>query len=75
MILGIGGVRALRMLGLQPAVWHLNEGHAAFLILELVREHLAPGCPSARRSKRLPRNACSRPTRRSPPGTTPSDTA
>ncbi len=43
MILGIGGVRALRALGLQPAVWHLNEGHAAFLILELLREHLGAG--------------------------------
>ena len=43
MILGIGGVRALRALGVQPAVWHLNEGHAAFLILELLREHLAQG--------------------------------
>lgn len=45
MILGIGGTRALRALGLQPAVWHLNEGHAAFLILELLREHLARGLP------------------------------
>jgi starch phosphorylase len=45
MILGIGGVRALRALGLTPAVWHLNEGHAAFLILELLREHLAAGLP------------------------------
>jgi starch phosphorylase len=43
MILGIGGVRALRTLGVQPAVWHLNEGHAAFLILELLREHLSQG--------------------------------
>jgi starch phosphorylase len=43
MVLGIGGVRALRALGLKPAVWHLNEGHAAFLILELLREHLALG--------------------------------
>jgi len=43
MILGIGGVRALRALGVQPAVWHLNEGHAAFLILELLREHLGYG--------------------------------
>src|SRR5215469_5328631 len=43
MILGIGGVRALRTLGLKPAVWHLNEGHAAFLILELLREHLVVG--------------------------------
>jgi glycogen phosphorylase len=45
MILGIGGVRALRALGIQPAVWHLNEGHAAFLILELLREHLTQGLP------------------------------
>src|SRR6201997_1580051 len=45
MILGIGGVRALRALGVQPAVWHLNEGHAAFLILELLREHLGAGLP------------------------------
>ena len=45
MILGIGGLRALRALGVQPGVWHLNEGHAAFLILELLREHLAQGLP------------------------------
>ena len=45
MILGIGGVRALRALGVQPALWHLNEGHAAFLILELLREHLGQGLP------------------------------
>ncbi|MGO9802504.1 MAG: alpha-glucan family phosphorylase [Steroidobacteraceae bacterium] len=45
MILGIGGVRVLRALGLAPAVWHLNEGHAAFLILELLREHLVSGLP------------------------------
>jgi starch phosphorylase len=47
MILGIGGVRALRTLGIAPAVWHLNEGHAAFLILELLREHLGLGLPFA----------------------------
>jgi starch phosphorylase len=45
MILGIGGIRALRALGIKPAVWHLNEGHAAFLILELLREHLGLGLP------------------------------
>lgn len=44
-VLGIGGARALRKLGLQPAAWHLNEGHAAFLILELLREHLGRGLP------------------------------
>jgi glycogen phosphorylase len=47
MILGIAGRRALRTLGLEPAVSHLNEGHAAFLILELLREHLAAGLPWA----------------------------
>ncbi|HEX7416524.1 MAG TPA: alpha-glucan family phosphorylase, partial [Steroidobacteraceae bacterium] len=43
MILGIGGVRALRAIGLAPAVWHINEGHAAFLVLELLREYVARG--------------------------------
>jgi starch phosphorylase len=43
MILGLGGARALRALGMAPAVWHMNEGHAAFLILELVREGVASG--------------------------------
>ncbi|MEJ2558374.1 MAG: alpha-glucan family phosphorylase [Anaerolineae bacterium] len=37
MVLGIGGVRALRALGIQPSAWHVNEGHAAFLLLERVR--------------------------------------
>ena len=43
MVLGIGGARALRRLGLAPAVWHINEGHAAFLTLELLREQLQQG--------------------------------
>ncbi|MGC8744719.1 MAG: alpha-glucan family phosphorylase [Verrucomicrobiia bacterium] len=42
-LLGIGGVRMLRALGIQPSVFHLNEGHPAFLILELIREKLAEG--------------------------------
>ena len=37
-ILGIGGVRAVRAMGYSPAVWHMNEGHAAFLGLERIRE-------------------------------------
>ena len=40
-VLGIGGVRFLRRLNYQPSVFHLNEGHSAFLTLELVRENLA----------------------------------
>ncbi len=43
MILGIGGVRVLRALGIHPRVWHLNEGHAAFVTLERLRELLAAG--------------------------------
>ena len=43
MILGIGGVRALRALGLRPNVYHMNEGHAAFLGLERIRELVAAG--------------------------------
>jgi starch phosphorylase len=38
MLLGIGGVRLLKKLAIQPSVFHLNEGHSAFLTLELARE-------------------------------------
>jgi glycogen phosphorylase len=37
-ILGVGGVRMLRTMGIFPSVFHLNEGHSAFLTLELLRE-------------------------------------
>ena len=43
MLLGIGGVRALRHLGYNPSVWHMNEGHAAFLTLERAREIVQAG--------------------------------
>jgi starch phosphorylase len=39
-VLGIGGVRAVRALGIQPAVWHMNEGHSAFMGLERLREYV-----------------------------------
>ena len=42
-ILGIGGVRALKALEAQPAVWHLNEGHAAFVVLQRIRDQLEQG--------------------------------
>ncbi|OUS15326.1 alpha-glucan phosphorylase [Gammaproteobacteria bacterium 50_400_T64] len=42
-VLGIGGVRAHRALGLKPTVWHINEGHAAFQIIERCRELVAVG--------------------------------
>ena len=44
-VLGIGGVRALRALGLQPQVFHTNEGHAGFLSLERIREMVAADVP------------------------------
>jgi starch phosphorylase len=42
-ILGIGGVRALRALGIDPQVFHTNEGHAGFLGLERIREWVQQG--------------------------------
>ena len=42
-LLGIGGVRLLRALGIAPSTFHMNEGHAAFLTLELIREKMAAG--------------------------------
>jgi starch phosphorylase len=42
-LLGVGGVRALRALGIDPAAWHANEGHAAFMMVERVRELCVAG--------------------------------
>ena len=42
-ILGVGGVRVLRALGDTPGAWHANEGHAAFMMVERIREHLETG--------------------------------
>jgi len=42
-LLGMGGIRALRVMGYNPSVWHMNEGHSAFLILERVHELVAGG--------------------------------
>lgn len=46
-VLGVGGVRLLRALGYRPGNFHMNEGHAAFLTLELIREKMAAGMPFA----------------------------
>jgi len=43
LVLGVGGVRAIRALGLAPAVWHLNEGHSAFLLAERAGEYVGTG--------------------------------
>ncbi len=42
-LLGIGGVRILRGLGISPKVWHINEGHSAFMVLERAREYVTQG--------------------------------
>ena len=36
-VLGMGGVRLLKTLGLNPTIYHMNEGHSSFLILELIK--------------------------------------
>lgn len=46
-VLGIGGVRALRAMNIHPFAWHVNEGHAAFLCVERMRELVAQGVPLA----------------------------
>ncbi len=42
-VLGIGGVRALRAMNIHPKVWHMNEGHSAFIILERIAELVHEG--------------------------------
>jgi starch phosphorylase len=42
-VLGLGGVRLLNALGISPAVWHLNEGHAGFVILQRLRDAIEAG--------------------------------
>ncbi len=59
LVLGVGGVRALRGLGIEPAAWHLNEGHSAFLLLERARELIAaqPGLDAEEALRHVGRNA------------------
>jgi starch phosphorylase len=42
-ILGIGGAHALREMGIKPTIWHINEGHAAFMMLERMRDLVQQG--------------------------------
>ena len=75
-VLGVGGVRALRALDIQPAVWHMNEGHVAFLGLERARERWRGATAWARRSRRRSRRTRSSPrTRRCPRATSRSTSA
>lgn len=53
MILGIGGMRALQALGLEPTVCHMNEGHAAFLSVERIRQFMESRKTDARTARKV----------------------
>ncbi len=64
-VLGIGGVRALQAVGIEPGVYHLNEGHAAFCLLEVARLEIQKRAnPSMTLRHRSAIAVFSRPTRR-----------
>ncbi len=52
-ILGIGGVRVLRAIGIKPVIWHANEGHVAFMMLERIREEVEKGATLAEAIQRV----------------------
>ena len=52
-VLGIGGVRVLRALGISPTIWHANEGHTAFMMLERIREEVTKGISFAKAMSRV----------------------
>jgi starch phosphorylase len=56
-VLGVGGVRALRALGVRPSVWHLNEGHSAFMLVERARELTVAGEPEEAAFEAIRRDA------------------
>jgi starch phosphorylase len=53
MVLGLGGVRILRTLGVDPSAWHMNEGHSAFLVLERLRELVQGGVSFEQAAERV----------------------
>jgi starch phosphorylase len=55
-LLGIGGVRLLRALGISPSAWHANEGHTAFMVLERTREEVTQGASFAEAVNRIRAN-------------------
>src|SRR3990172_4204197 len=57
MVLGVGGTRALRALGIEPRAWHLNEGHSAFMLVERTRELLVNGMSMDEALERVKSNA------------------
>ncbi len=64
-VLGVGGVRALRALGIDVDVYHFNEGHAVLAALELIEEHKSEGLELRRGAGARPASrSCSPPTPR-----------
>ena len=57
LVLGAGGVRAIKALGIEPSVWHLNEGHSAFLLVERTRALVEKGVPLEEAFQRTRSNA------------------
>jgi starch phosphorylase len=53
LVLGVGAVRALAALGIEPSVWHVNEGHAAMSILERLSRSVAGGASLDQASERI----------------------
>jgi starch phosphorylase len=43
LVLGLGGAQVIKELGIEPAVWHMNEGHSAFLGIQRLRQYLREG--------------------------------
>ena len=52
-IIGIGGVRVLRALGIEPTIWHANEGYTTFMTLERIRELMAKGMSFTESSNKI----------------------
>lgn len=52
-VLGVGGVRLLRALGIHPEIWHANEGHAAFMYVERMRELIEKGFTAAKAKEQI----------------------
>jgi glycogen phosphorylase len=52
-VLGVAGVRVLRALGVQPEIWHANEGHAAFSYIERMRELIEKGLTPSRAQEQI----------------------
>ena len=56
-VLGVGGARALDSLAIRPRVWHLNEGHSAFMLVERTRDLIIEGKTMDEALERVKRNA------------------